>query len=116
MQWDITTSRVYLDSARDLDSIPQTDLNGYKEQKFTTFNQLKKSFDIWCLEVENDSNWRKSKCNCPAFLKNFICKHVVGMGIRLKHCKPPAAPKTVPIGEKRKRARPAKAKTALLVQ
>ena len=52
----------------------------------------------------------------PAFLKNYICKHVVGMGIRLKQCKPPAAAKTVPIGEKRKRGRPAKAKTALLVQ
>ena len=35
------------------------------------------------------------------------------MGIRLKHCKPPAAAKTVPIGEKRKRGRPAKAKAAL---
>ena len=110
------SSKVYYIPARDLDSIPQTDLNRYKKQKFTTFNQLKKSFDIWCLEVENDSIWRKSKCNCPAFLKNYICKHVVGMGIRLKQCKPPAAAKTVPIGEKRKRGRPAKAKTALLVQ
>ncbi|CAF1126862.1 unnamed protein product [Adineta steineri] len=110
------SSKVYYIPTRDLDSIPQKDLNRYKTQKFTTFNQLKKSFDIWCLEVENDSNWRKSKCNCPAFLKNFICKHVVGMGIRLKHCKPPAAAKTVPIGEKRKRGRPSRAKTALLVQ
>jgi hypothetical protein len=108
--------KVHYIPARDLDSIPQTDLNRYKKQKFTTFNQFKKSFDIWCLEVENDSNWRKSKCNCPAFLKNYICKHVVGMAIRLKHCKPPAAAKTVPIGEKRKRGRPAKAKTALLMQ
>ncbi|CAF0837540.1 unnamed protein product [Adineta steineri] len=103
------SSKVYYIPTRDLDSIPQKDLNRYKTQKFTTFNQLKKSFDIWCLEVENDSNWRKSKCNCPAFLKNFICKHVVGMGIRLKHCKPPAAAKTVPIGEKRKRGRPSRA-------
>ncbi len=68
------------------------------------------------MEVENDSHCRTSKCNCPAFLKNYICKHVVGMGIRSKSCKPPAAAKTVPIGEKRKRGRPAKAKPALLVQ
>ena len=60
--------------------------------------------------------WRKSKCNCPAFYKNYICKHVVGMAIRLKYCKPPPPAKTVPIGEKRKRGRPAKAKPALLVQ
>ena len=68
------------------------------------------------MELENDSDWKKSKCNCPAFFKNYICKHVVGMAIRLKYCKPPPAAKTVPIGEKRKRGRPAKAKPALLVQ
>ena len=110
------SSKVYYIPARDLDSIPQTDLNIYKKQRFTTFNQFKKSFDIWCLEIDNDSSWRKAKCNCPAFLKNYICKHVVGIGIRLKHCKPPSAAKAVPIGEKRKRGRPAKAKMALLVQ
>jgi hypothetical protein len=38
------------------------------------------------------------------------------MAIRLKHCKPLPAAKTVPIGEKRKRGRPAKAKPALLLQ
>ena len=110
------SSKVYYIPARDSDSIPQKDLNQYKKQRFTTFNQFKKSFDIWCLEIEHDLSWRKAKCNCPAFLKNYICKHVVGMGIRLKHCKPPSAAKTVPIGEKRKRGRPAKAKMALLVQ
>ncbi len=87
-----------------------------KKQKFTTFNQFKKSFHIWCIEVENDSHWKISKCDCPAFLKKYICKHVVGMGIRSKSCKPPPAAKRVPIGEKRKRGRPAKAKPALLVQ
>jgi len=111
-----TSSKMYYIPAGDLESFTQTDLNRYKKQKFTTFNQFKKSFHIWCMEVENDSHWRTSKCNCPAFLKNYICKHVVGMGIRSKSCKPPAAAKTVPIGEKRKRGRPAKAKPALLVQ
>ncbi|CAF4547030.1 unnamed protein product, partial [Rotaria sp. Silwood2] len=82
----------------------------------TTFNQFKKSFDIWCMEMENGSDWKTSKCNCPAFLKNYICKHAVGMAIRLKYCKSPAAAKTVPIGEKRKRGRPANAKPALLAQ
>jgi uncharacterized Zn finger protein len=68
------------------------------------------------LELNNLSDWKKSKCNCPAFFKNYICKHVVGMAIRLKHCKPSAAAKTVPIGDKRKKGRPAKVKRALLVQ
>ncbi|CAF3896417.1 unnamed protein product [Rotaria sordida] len=43
-------------------------------------------------------------------------EHIVGIAIRLKCCKPPPAAKTVPIGQKRKRGRPAKAKAALLIQ
>ncbi|CAF2081129.1 unnamed protein product [Rotaria magnacalcarata] len=101
--------------ARDIQSITQANLNKYKNKKWSTFNQFQKSFDIWCMEM-NDSTWKKSKCNCPIFFKNYICKHVVGMAIRLKYCKPPPAAKTVPIGEKRKRGRPAKATPALLVQ
>lgn len=107
--------KVYYIPARDLKFITQADLTKYKNKKWTTFNQFKKSFDIWCMEME-DIDWKKSKCNCPAFFKNYICKHIVGMAIRLKYCKPPPAAKTVPLGEKRKRGRPAKAKSALLVQ
>ncbi|CAF2103112.1 unnamed protein product [Rotaria magnacalcarata] len=42
----------------------------------------------------------------------FMCKHVVGMAIRLNHCKPPPAAKNVKIGEKRRRGRPSKSKKA----
>ena len=67
-------------------------------------------FGVW--------NWRMIQIGknqdaiVPLFFKNYIRKHVVGMAIRLKYCKPPPAAKTVPIGEKRKRSRPAKAKPA----
>jgi hypothetical protein len=60
--------------------------------------------------MENSSDWKTSKYNCPAFIKNYICKHAVGVAIRLKYYKPPAASKTVPIGETRKRGRLAKTK------
>ena len=49
--------------------------------------------------MENDSHWKTSKYNCPDFLKNYICKHVVDMSTRLKYCKTPAAAKTVPVGK-----------------
>lgn len=109
-------SKQYYIPARNLESISQSDLKKFMNKKWTTFNQFKKSYDIWCLEMQDDSNWKISKCSCPAFLKNYICKHIVGMAIRLKYCKPPPAAKTVPINSKRKRGRPAKAKPALLVQ
>jgi hypothetical protein len=109
-------SKQYYIPARDIQSITQTDLNKYINQKWTTFNQFRKSFDIWYLTMQNNSDWKQSICNCPAFLKNYICKHVVRMAIRLKLCKPPSAAKAIPIGQKRKRGRPTKAKAALLVQ
>ena len=109
-------SKQYYIPARNLESISQTDLKRYTKQKWTSFKLFEKSSDIWCLEMMDDLNWKTSKCNCPAFLKNYICKHMVGMAIRLKVCKPPAAAKTVPINSKRKRGRPAKAKPTLLVQ
>jgi len=44
----------------------------------------------------------------PCRLLSFICKHVVGMAIRLNYCKPPPAAKYVKVGEKRRAGRPAK--------
>ncbi|CAF1497238.1 unnamed protein product [Rotaria sp. Silwood1] len=110
------SSKIYYIPARDLQSNKEADLTKYENKKWTTLNQFRKSFDIWRMEMENNEAWKKSKCNCPAVFKHYICKHIVGMAIRLKYCKPPSAAKTVPIGEKRKRGRPTKAKAALLIQ
>jgi hypothetical protein len=64
----------------------------------------------------DQSKWLDGIDNCSAFFKKFMCKHVVGMAIRLNYCKPPSAAKNVPIGEKRRCGRASKAKKALLIQ
>ncbi len=61
----------------------------------------------------DDVEWIKSTCTCPIYLKNFICKHIVGLAIRLKKYEVVPEAKSIPIGEKRKRGRPAQAKKAL---
>jgi len=74
-------------------------------------------FKIWCLCLSNNpEEWRTATCTCPSFLKSYVCKHIVGMCIRLKYCKPPPEAKNVAIGTKRKRGRPSKARKALLLQ
>ncbi|CAF4168170.1 unnamed protein product [Rotaria sordida] len=78
------SSKIYYIPARDLQSISQASLNKYKNKTWSTFNQFTKSFDIWCMEMDNGSDWRKSKFNCPGFFKNYICKHVVGMAKSFK--------------------------------
>ena len=87
------------------------------KMRWKSFDQFKKrAFNIWCIKIQkNSSNWMKGICNCPAFFKYYICKHVVGISIRLKFCKPLLAAKDIPIGKKRKRDTPRKATKALLV-
>ena len=71
-----------------------------------------------CLVRINVDNWREATCTCPNFLKNYICKHSLGMAIRLKalNCVVPAIAKNIPIGQKRRRGRPKLARPALIVQ
>jgi hypothetical protein len=44
-----------------------------------------------------------------------MCKHRIGLAIRLKSAKPPPAAKEIPIGQKRKRGRPNKSSKALII-
>ncbi len=81
------------------------------------FDEYKRSFLIWTATVAKNANaLNESRCNCPPFAKDYICKHVVGLCIRLKLVSAPPEAKTVPIGQKRKRGRPSKTKPALMIQ
>ena len=76
-----------------------------------------KAFNVWCIKLPLDKfKWLDGMCSCPEFFKKFMCKHVVGMAIRLNYCKPPSAAKQVKIGEKRRRGRPKKFTKALVIQ
>lgn len=84
-----------------------TSFDDYKEQFFSEWEVIipKKSDD-----------WLTGTCSCPAFLKQYLCKHLLGLAIRLKYVEPPPEARNIPIGQKRKRGRPTKSKKALLVQ
>ncbi len=55
-------------------------------------------------------------CSCPKFYKEYVCKHVIGILIRLKIILCPVKAKNVPIGYTRGVGRPKKAKYALEFQ
>lgn len=83
---------------------------------FQSFNEFKeKIFTSYKINLPQES-WDMGTCNCSVFMKQFICKHVVGLAIRLKLTKPPTEAKNLPIGAKRKPGRPSKAKKALIIQ
>jgi hypothetical protein len=89
-----------------------------RNSSFKTFDEFKETYFTNCLitlPIEKEK-WKHGTCDCPSFFKQLCCKHIVGIAIRLKHALPPPEAKNIPIGEKRKRGRPAKAKKALIVQ
>lgn len=81
------------------------------------FEKYKQNFLRWTVTVAKKPNsLNEGRCNCPAFLKEYMCKHIIGLSIRMKFVSAPAEAKSIPIGQKRKRGRPAKNKKALMIQ
>lgn len=80
--------------------------------EWTDFDHFKKvNFSQWRTYLEED--WQKGRCNCPVFSKVYMCKHVIGIAIRLKFIDPPIEAKAIPIEKKRKPGRPRKTRPAL---
>ena len=99
------------------EKLTKTQVNKYNKQKWNNFDDYKESLTIWKVTLSNDpSLWKKDSCNCPSFFKEFICKHVIGLAIRLKYCKSPPAAKDIKIGKKGKRGRPKKATKTLITK
>ena len=94
----------------------QEEITNAKESRLKTFDQYKKrNFAVWITTLPQDqAKWKDGVCTCPAFFKDYLCKHILGLAIRRKDVKPPPAAKQIPIGQKRKRGRPIKATKALL--
>jgi uncharacterized Zn finger protein len=32
----------------------------------------------------SEAKWKADTCTCPYFLKKYMCKHIIGLAIRLK--------------------------------
>jgi hypothetical protein len=94
-----------------------SDMNMVKFMKWNSFQQFKEiAFSVYFVTLPKESSdWKRGTCSCPSFFKKYMCKNVVGLAIRSKFCIPPVEAKNIPIGQKRKRGRPSKAKKALLI-
>ncbi len=89
----------------------QSSLRNWK--RFDTYVISRNS--VWKVDL-NTTEWKKSSCTCPSFFKTYICKHICGIAIIQNLFLLPPEAKNIPIGEKRKRGRPSKAKKALIAQ
>ena len=86
-----------------INRITDKEIKRYENCRFNSFDTYKSVyFNIWCVCLSNNpEKWKEATCICPSFMKNFVCKHTIGMSIKLKYCKPPPEMK---IGTKRKEA------------
>lgn len=109
MQWGVLYEMPagILENCESFDSFENFD--DYKTNGFKCYNV------VLPMNV-NDNNYLHGHCDCPFYLKNFVCKHLIGLAIRLKIVAPPVEAKNVPLGQKRKRGRPSKAQQALNIQ
>lgn len=100
-----------------VDDSVSTDINytGWK-----SFNDFKKyAFAVAHTTYEHpvtSQNWIHGNCDCSDGFKKYLCEHMIGIALRLKLVTAPLEAKTIPIGQKRKRGRPAKSKGALVYQ
>lgn len=101
--------------------IPVTpDANTNDSLMWQSFNNFRRMYFSKCttsfMTPFNKTTWDQGICNCSDFFKLNVCQHVVGIALRMKFAEAPPEAKTIPIGQKRKRGRPALAKSAFVIQ
>lgn len=89
-------------------------------ENWKTFSDFQENlFKMWTIQISKENQetlWIDIFCDCPSFLKNMICKHLVGIALRFKYAKAPPEAKNMAVEQKRKCGRSAIAKKALTVQ
>jgi hypothetical protein len=92
-----------------------------KSMIFSEYMDIEQLFHLVRVHKDvNANNWMQKKifCDCPSFQKDFLCKHCIGLAVKLKLAEVPIVAKNsaTPIGTLPKRGRPSKAKKALTQQ
>ena len=89
-----------------------------RDCSWSTFKEFEESLkSIWCTIIDKDDWKNKSCCTCPYFLKNYLCKHIIGIANRrnIPGATIPEQAKDIPLGQKIKRGRQAAITRALLL-
>lgn len=91
-----------------------------QSSEWSTFDEFKlRNFQFYNVTFPKPltrTNWIEGKCDCSDFFKIYMCVHILGISLRMKFVIAPDEAKALPLGQKRKRGRPALAKAALVVQ
>lgn len=79
LQSEVTFDDAYIQGQNNFENYRS--LNEYREKRF---------FKFWTTILYRSDEWKtRSECNCPSFLKNYMCKHVIGLALGNGQCKLP---------------------------
>lgn len=94
-------------------TVSKANIKAFTERKWTSFEQFVEiTTKVWCVKLHT-TDPSKSACTCPAHLKEYVCKHVLGLRIRLKTISAPDHIQTAE-SKKKPRGRPARIPPALV--
>lgn len=90
-------------------SYPRND-SYFKSDNWDSFDDFKnRAFKLYLVKFPNsEQNWMTGSCTCVMYLKQFVCKHLIGIATRNGWASPPMEAYQVPIGKTRGRGRPKK--------
>lgn len=104
--------KCYFVPAGESRAIRKSDLNKYVTQNWTDFSEfVTNSSSIWKVQIP-DNNVSASSCTCKCYLNVYVCKHIIGMRLRLQNLDIPDHIRKVEQNQS-KRGRPAHARRAL---
>lgn len=103
------THTTYYIPSEENKTISPRELRTYKSNNWKTFDSyLLNIFSIWKVTFpQNANNYKDATCTCPSFMKNYYCKHILGMCYRLQYT--PIPDNVKELEKKAKRGKPRKA-------
>lgn len=109
----------YVFAGDNMDKITNADVDNYDKRTYQDFDSfVVEAFSIYKIKFDQNAIiWQMAECTCPAFAKQYSCKHMAAVAFRLGILNPPDnlwAKAEAPIEAKRARGRPRKATPALV--
>lgn len=105
---------VYVFAGKNMAKITLSDVRAQEKFKPKNFDDfIKNAYSIYKLTFADKTvnDWIHAKCTCPAYTKNYMCKHILAVAYRMEALSPPdsllkqyetPAPKKNPVGRPRK--------------
>lgn len=85
----------------------------FMNKKWKKFDEWSSHYGLFWTVSLTQKCWLDSRCDCPCFLKHYMCKHIVGMSLHFKLCKLPRKAISVKLTKKPSKGRKPKATKAL---